>query len=341
MPSKNYASTRFSALTEITPQNVATSPPQFTFSLAVNKGQEAAPIVADNTMYIVTAYPNYVYALDLTKPGAPMKWKFAPKPLPASQGVACCDVVNRGGTVDHGKYIFNTLDGQIDRARRQDRQARLAHAAGQYQHRRDHHHGAAGGRRQVYVGNSGGEMGVRGWIAALDENTGKLLWKAYNTGPDKDVLIGSDFKPFYACRPGQGSRRQDAGRRRPGRSAAATSGAGSPMTRSSTRSTTAPATRGRGMRSSDRATTSGPTGIFARDPATGAARWYYQYSPHDEHDYDGINEQLLLDMPFGGKMHKVLIHIDRNGYVYVIDRSRARCCRPIRTDRSTRSRASI
>ena len=67
---------------------------------AVNKGQEAAPIVADNTMYIVTAYPNYVYALDLTQPGAPLKWKFAPKPLPASQGVACCDVVNRGGTVE-------------------------------------------------------------------------------------------------------------------------------------------------------------------------------------------------------------------------------------------------
>ena len=88
-------------------------------------------------MYIVTAYPNYVYALDLTKPGAPMKWKFAPKPLPASQGVACCDVVNRGGTVDHGKYIFNTLDGQTIALDVQDRQARLAHPAGQHQYRRD------------------------------------------------------------------------------------------------------------------------------------------------------------------------------------------------------------
>src|ERR1700678_3834290 len=112
MPSKNYAATRYSSLTEITPQNVKKLEPIITFSLAVNKGQEAAPIVADNTMYVVTAYPNYVYALDLTQPGAPLKWKFAPKPAPASQGLACCDVVNRGGTVDHGKYIFNTLDGQ-------------------------------------------------------------------------------------------------------------------------------------------------------------------------------------------------------------------------------------
>src|SRR5277367_5172474 len=112
MPSKNYASTRFSALNEITPANAHLLQPVFSFSLGVNKGQEAAPIVADNTMYIVTAYPNIVYALDLSKPGAPLKWKFAPKPAPASQGVACCDVVNRGGTVDAGKYIFSTLDGQ-------------------------------------------------------------------------------------------------------------------------------------------------------------------------------------------------------------------------------------
>ncbi len=112
MPSKNYASTRFSNLREITPENIRTLKPDFSFSLAVNKGQEAAPIVADNTMYIVTAYPNIVYALDLTRPGAPLKWSFAPKPAPASQGIACCDVVNRGGSVDDGKYIFNTLDGQ-------------------------------------------------------------------------------------------------------------------------------------------------------------------------------------------------------------------------------------
>jgi lanthanide-dependent methanol dehydrogenase len=97
MPSKNYASTRYSSLKEITPENVRKLEPVITFSLAVNKGQEAAPIVVDNTMYIVTAYPNYVYALDLTKPGAPLKWRFAPQPIPASQGVVCCDVVNRGG----------------------------------------------------------------------------------------------------------------------------------------------------------------------------------------------------------------------------------------------------
>src|SRR3546814_8568510 len=84
----------------------------FSFSLGVEKGQEAAPLVVGDTMYVVTAFPNYVYALDLTKPGAPLKWSYKPKPLPAAQGVACCDVVNRGAVYADGKIIFNTLDNR-------------------------------------------------------------------------------------------------------------------------------------------------------------------------------------------------------------------------------------
>jgi len=96
MAAKDYASTRYSSLAEINAANVKDLQVAFTFSTGADRGQEAAPIVVDGSMYIVTAYPNYLFALDLTKPGAPMKWKYAPKPAPASQGVACCDVVNRG-----------------------------------------------------------------------------------------------------------------------------------------------------------------------------------------------------------------------------------------------------
>src|SRR6202012_4891029 len=202
MPSKNYASTRFSSLNKISISNVHSLTPQFSFSLAVNKGQEAAPIVADNTLYVVTAYPNIVYALDLTKPGAPLKWKFAPRPLPASQGVACCDVVNRGGSVDNGKYIFNTLDGQTIALDIQTGKPLWRTRLGNINIGESITMApvVAGGR--VYVGNSGGELGVRGWVTALDENSGKLLWKAYNTGPDKDVLIGQQFKPAYPSEQG-------------------------------------------------------------------------------------------------------------------------------------------
>ena len=71
MPAKNYASTRYSELAEITADNVKNLQVAFTFSLGVNKGQEAAPLVVGNTMYIVTPYPNILYALDLAQPGAP------------------------------------------------------------------------------------------------------------------------------------------------------------------------------------------------------------------------------------------------------------------------------
>jgi lanthanide-dependent methanol dehydrogenase len=198
MPSKNYASTRFSSLNEITAENARSLVPVLTFSLAVNKGQEAAPIVADGTMYIVTAYPNYVYALDLTRPGAPLKWKFAPKPLPASQGVACCDVVNRGGSVSHGKYIFNTLDGQTIALDVKTGKPLWRTRVGNIHIGESLTMAPTVANGRVYVGNSGGELGVRGWIIALDENTGKLLWKGYNTGPDREVLINPSFKPFYA-----------------------------------------------------------------------------------------------------------------------------------------------
>ncbi|MDB6092115.1 MAG: pqq-dependent dehydrogenase, methanol/ethanol family [Gammaproteobacteria bacterium] len=320
MPSKNYASTRFSALTELTPQNVKGLQPLFTFSLAVNKGQEAAPIVADNTMFVVTAYPNYVYALDLTKPGAPLKWKFAPKPLPASQGVACCDVVNRGGSVSNGKYIFNTLDGQTIALDVNSGKPLWRTRLGNINTGESITMAPLVAKGRVYVGNSGGELGVRGWITALDENTGKLLWKAYNTGPDRDVLIGPGFNPPYAM-----DRGTDLGVKSWPPQAWKIGGGNvwGWITYDAELDTLYHGTANPGPWNADQrpGDNKWTAGIFARDPASGTARWFYQFSPHDEHDYDGINEQILLDMPFAGRMDKVLIHFDRNGYIYIIQRA--------------------
>jgi len=99
MPAHDYASTRYSDLAEITGANVSRLTVQFTFSTGVARGQESAPLVVGNTMYIVAPYPNELFALDLTQPGAPLKWSYKPKPLAAAQGVACCDVVNRRSAV--------------------------------------------------------------------------------------------------------------------------------------------------------------------------------------------------------------------------------------------------
>src|SRR3954465_14360082 len=112
MAAKDYANTRYSGLQEITTENVRNLKLAWSFSTGVLRGQEAAPLVVGSTMYVITPYPNVLYALDLTQPGAPVKWTFKPKPAAASQGVACCDVVNRGAVFSKGKVIFNTLDGQ-------------------------------------------------------------------------------------------------------------------------------------------------------------------------------------------------------------------------------------
>ena len=110
MPAKNYASTRYSSLNQITAANVANLKIISTFSTGTIRGHEAAPLVVNNTMYIVTPFPNYVYALDLTQPGFPTKWTYKPRVEQAAQGVACCDVVNRGAAIADGKLFFNTLD---------------------------------------------------------------------------------------------------------------------------------------------------------------------------------------------------------------------------------------
>ncbi|HJT29334.1 MAG TPA: hypothetical protein VJ784_18115 [Pyrinomonadaceae bacterium] len=110
MPAKNYASTRFSGLQDINTGNAAALKLAWSFSTGVVRGHEAAPIIANNMMYIVTPYPNIVYAIDLTQPGGPVKWKYESNPASSSQGVACCDVVNRGGVYSDGRIFFNTLD---------------------------------------------------------------------------------------------------------------------------------------------------------------------------------------------------------------------------------------
>lgn len=203
MPAKNLASTRFSGLDEINTGNVSRLQVAFSFSTGVNRGQEAAPIVVGDTMYVVTPFPNLLYALDLTRPGAPMKWRYDPAPDPASQGVACCDTVNRGPVFADGRIHYVTLDSHVVGVDAETGKELWKVKLG------DINKGetmtmaplVVGGK--VIVGNSGGELGVRGWIQALDAATSRTVWKAYNTGPDADVLIGPRFRPFYDSDKGQ------------------------------------------------------------------------------------------------------------------------------------------
>src|SRR5436853_345599 len=203
MPAKNYSSNRFSSLDQITVDNARDLKVAWTFSTGINRGHEAAPLVVNNTMYIVTPFPNILYALDLTKPGAPMKWKFEPNPELAAQGVACCDVVNRGAAFFDGHIFFNTLDGHTIGVDAATGQSVWNTKVGDINVGETITMAPLVVRGKVLVGNSGGEMGVRGALTALDEHSGKIVWRAFSTGPDKDVLIGPDFKPYYDWMKGQ------------------------------------------------------------------------------------------------------------------------------------------
>jgi PQQ-dependent dehydrogenase (methanol/ethanol family) len=320
MAEKNYAATRYSTLDQVNGGNVAKLRPEFAFSTGVNKGQEAAPLIVDNTMYIVTAYPNNLFALDLTKPGAPIKWEYQPHPEPASQGVACCDVVNRGAAFSNGKIFYNTLDDNTVAVDAKTGKEVWKTKLGRINQGETMTMAPLVVKDKVLVGNSGGEMGVRGWITALDANSGKIAWRAYSTGPDKDVLIGSDFHPYYPQDKGK-----DLGVKTWPPEAWRTGGgtvwgwiAYDPDLNLIYYGTANPGPWNQEQRPGDNLWTAG---VFARDPDTGAAKWFYQSFPHDEHDYDGVNEIILLDMPVNGKMRKVLLHPDRDGYLYVIDRA--------------------
>jgi PQQ-dependent dehydrogenase (methanol/ethanol family) len=320
MATKDYANQRFSGLNQITAQNVNQLKLAWTFSTGLLRGEEAAPLVVGDTMYVVTPFPNYLYALDLTKPGAALKWKYDPEPDASSQGVACCDVVNRGAAYADGKVFYNTLDNYtvaVDaKTGRQVWKTKLGEInKGETMTMAPL---VAGGK--VIVGNSGGEMGVRGWVTALDAGSGKIAWRAYNTGPDADCLIGPDFKPFYP---------QDRG---------ADLGVSSwppdhwkigggtvwgfisydPEQNLVFYGTANPGPWNPEQRPGDNKWT---CGVFARDLNTGQARWFFQWNPHDIYDWDGINENVLVDLNIGGRMRKTLLHPDRNGYLYALDRT--------------------
>src|ERR1041385_1706567 len=111
MPARDYAATRYSGLNQITPANAARLKPVWTFSTGVLGGHEGQPLVVDKTMYVVTPFPNVLYAFDLTQDGYPLKWKYRPDVSPNAIGEPCCDVRNRAPFYADGKIIYNLRDG--------------------------------------------------------------------------------------------------------------------------------------------------------------------------------------------------------------------------------------
>jgi PQQ-dependent dehydrogenase (methanol/ethanol family) len=320
MSGKDYRNTRFTKLADVNAGNVSQLRIAFMFSMGTTRGQEAAPLVVNGTMFLVGPYPNEVYALDLTKPDDPVKWSYRPPTVPSSQGVACCDVVNRGAAYSNGRVFFNTLDDHTVALDADNGHVLWNAQLGSINKGETMTMAPLVVGDKVLVGNSGGELGVRGWLTALDAATGKIAWRAYSTGPDADVLIGPDFHPFYPQ-----DRGKDLGVLSWGPDQWKIGGGTvwgflsyDPTLDLVYAGTANPGPWNPDQRPGDNKWTAG---IFARRPKTGQAIWAYQYSPHDLFDHDGVNEAILIDLVRNGQTLPVLVHPDRNGYVYVLDRA--------------------
>jgi PQQ-dependent dehydrogenase (methanol/ethanol family) len=319
-PARTLQGTRFSPLDKITTDNVSNLKEVWSYVTGIKDGHEGQPLVVNNTMYVVTPYPDKLIAFDLTKPGPAKKWEYSPPIDPASFGKACCDDVNRGAAYADGKIIYNVLDNHT---------IAVDANSGKLVWRTkldDVNKGATMTmaplivKNKVIVGVSGGELGVRGWIAGLDVKTGKVLWRAYQTGPDKDVLIGPNFKPYYAWMQGKdmGVRSWRGDQWKVGGATVWGWVTYDPETNLIFYGTSNPGVWNPDMRPGDNLWS---TAIWARNPDNGQAKWAYQMSPHDKYDYDGVNENIVADLPINGQTRKVIIHVDRNGFIYTIDRT--------------------
>jgi len=322
MPSKDYAATRYSSLAEITSQNARSLRPVWTFSTGVLGGHEGQPLVVGDTMYVVTPWPNVLYAFDLTREGYPLKWKYRPEVSANALGVACCDAVNRGAFYADGKIIYNLLDGHtvaVDaRTGRELWKAQIA----------DVGNGETITmaplvvRDRVIVGAAGGEFGIYGWIKGLELASGRTTWSARNLGPDEEMRArGDTFKPPY-------EHGTDLGTHSWGNDSWRTGGAPvwgwmsyDPDLDLVYYGTGNASPYNPEQRPGDNKWSAS---VLARRPADGSLVWAYQFTPHDNWDYDATGAMVLADLTVAGRPVKALVHFDKNGFAYTLDRANGR-----------------
>ena len=319
MTGRTYDLQRYSPLDQITTANVKNLHVAWTMSTGTLRGHEGNPLVVGSTMYLHSSFPNKVYALDLTKPGAPQIWQFTPEQSTDAIAIACCDVVNRGLAFDPktNRLFIELLAGDVLALdANTGKQAWRVKSA-------DFKKGETMTNAPLVVddvlmtGVSGGEFGVRGRITAFSTQDGKELWRTYSTGPDKEVgITDNTLKSPYPSAQGkdlgvstwQGDEWQRGG--------GTTWGWYSydPALNLFYHGSGNPGTWNPDQRPGDNKWS---MSLWAQNPKTGEVRWVYQMTPHDAWDYDGVNENVLFDKG----SQKLLAHFDRNGFGYTLDRT--------------------
>lgn len=318
-PAGDYANTRYSKLNQINASNVGKLQVAWTFSTGVLRGHEGGPLIIGNMMYVHTPFPNKVYALDLSQENK-IVWKYEPKQDPNVIPVMCCDTVNRGVAYGDGKIFLHQADTTLVALDAKTGQVAWSVKNG------DPGKGATGTsaplvvKDKVLIGISGGEFGVQCHVTAYDLKTGKQAWRAFSEGPDDQIMVdpvsttehGKPVGKDSSIKTWQGDQWKIGGGCTWGWLSYDPSlnlvyyGSGNP-------STWNPKQRPGDNKWS--------MTVWARNADTGMAKWVYQMTPHDEWDYDGVNEMILSDQQINGQERKLLTHFDRNGLAYTMDRA--------------------
>ena len=318
MPAKDYANTRYSSLKQINTGNVGKLQAAWTFSTGVLRGHEGGPLVIGDVMYVHAPFPNIVYALDLNNDGK-ILWKYEPKQDPSVIPVMCCDTVNRGVAYADGKIFLHQADDTLVALDAKTGKQVWSAKNG------DPTKGQTGTsaplvvKDKVLVGTSGGEFGVQCSLAAYDANSGKLLWRAYSGGPDDQILVDPEKTTSVGKPVGKDSslKTWEGDQWKIGGGCTWGWISYDPQLNLIYYGSGNPSTWNPVQRPGDNKWS---MTIWARNPDNGVARWVYQMTPHDEWDYDGVNEMILTDQQINGTTRKLLTHFDRNGLGYTLDR---------------------
>ncbi len=314
-----YEEQRFARLGKIDAANVGTLGVAWSYDLKTSHGVESTPIVVDGVMYVTGAW-SIVYALD-AKTGKEL-WTYDPEVPKETLAKGCCDAVNRGVAVYQGKVLVATYDGRL---------VALDAATGKVAWStvtvdQSKPYTITGAPRafkgKVIIGNSGSEMGVRGYVTAYDVETGKQSWRFYMTPNPEKKPDGAASDPIFAKL--ANASWGDSG-------AWKTDGGGGTSWDSMIYD---PANNqviiGTGNASPYNPHIRDPQGngdnlflssVLALDADTGAYKWHFQETPRDMLDFTATQSLVIADLPLGanGASRRVVMHAPKNGFFYVLD----------------------
>ncbi len=299
--SGTYKSHRYSPLTQITPANVKNLDLQWVFqvrSLGASDKFEATPLVVDGVMYTVSP-PNDVVALDAIT--GRVFWRYNHAVAPAAR--VCCGRVNRGLAILGDRVFMGTIDGRVLALNAKTGAVEWNVAIGRPEAGYSVTVAPLVIKDKLILGPAGGEYGIRGFILALDPKDGKELWR-FNTVPGPGE-------------PGHDTWGGDSWMR--GGGPIWTTGSYDPELNLTYWGVGNPGPDWNGdARPGDNLYTES---VIALDPDTGTLKWHYQFTPHDEFDYDSTQIPVLADIQWQGSPRKVMLWANRNGIWYVIDRT--------------------